>query len=43
LLRYIDLVGDYIGAAILFAVFAVILLVSARYWKKHVSSTEVTG
>lgn len=42
LLRYIDLVGDYIGAAILFAVFAVILLVSARYWKKHVASTEVT-
>ena len=42
LLRYIDLVGDYIGAAILFALFAVILLVSARYWKKHVASTEVT-
>ncbi len=40
LLRYIDLVGDYIGAAILFAVFAVILLVSARYWKKHVAGTE---
>lgn len=39
LLRYIDLVGDYIGAAVLFAVFAVILLVSARYWKKHVTGT----
>lgn len=43
LLRYIDLVGDYIGAAILFAVFAVILLVSARYWKKHVAGTETAS
>jgi len=34
LLRYIDLVGDYIGAAILFAVFAFILLGAARYWKR---------
>jgi uncharacterized membrane protein len=42
LLRYIDLVGDYIGAAILFAVFAVILLVSARYWKKHVTGAEAS-
>ena len=33
LLRYIDLIGDYIGAAILFAVFAAILLGAARYWK----------
>jgi len=33
LLRYMDLVGDYIGAAILFAVFAAILLAAARYWK----------
>jgi hypothetical protein len=41
LLRYIDLVGDYIGAAILFAVFAAILLVSARYWKRHIARTEV--
>jgi len=41
LLRYIDLVGDYIGAAILFAVFAAILLVSARYWKKRVADTEI--
>jgi uncharacterized membrane protein len=40
LLRYMDLVGDYIGAAILFAVFAAILLVSARYWKKHIARTE---
>ena len=43
LLRYIDLVGDYIGAAILFAVFAVILLVSARYWKKHLADTEAVS
>jgi len=33
LLRYIDLVGDYLGATLLFAVFAVILLSAARFWK----------
>jgi len=33
LLRYIDLVGDYLGAALLFAVFAAILLSAARFWK----------
>lgn len=35
LLRYIDLVGDYIGASILFAILAAILLLAARYWKNH--------
>lgn len=35
LLRYIDLVGDYIGASILFIVFAAILLGAARYWKSQ--------
>ena len=35
LLRYIDLVGDYIGASILFIIFAVILLSAAGFWKSH--------
>ncbi len=35
LLRYVDLIGDYIGAAILFAVFALMLFAAARYWKSH--------
>lgn len=35
LCRYIDLVGDYIGAAILFAVFAVILLTTAGFWRRY--------
>jgi len=35
LLRYFDLVGDYLGAAILFAVFAAILLGAARFWKSR--------
>lgn len=35
LLRYIDLVGDYIGATILFTVCAAILLSSARFWKRQ--------
>jgi len=40
LLRYIDLVGDYIGAALLFSVFAVILLSAAKYWKSRRSKQE---
>jgi uncharacterized membrane protein len=35
LCRYIDLVGDYIGAAVLFIVFAAILLATASFWKRH--------
>lgn len=33
LLRYIDLIGEYVGGAILFMVFAALLLAAARYWK----------
>lgn len=33
-LRYIDLIGDYIGGALLFLFFAAILLGSAKYWRK---------
>lgn len=35
LLRYIDLVGNYVGATILFVIFAVILIGVARFWKSH--------
>lgn len=35
LLRYIDLVGDYVGAAILFAGLAAVLLFAAKFWKSH--------
>ncbi len=35
LCRYIDLVGDYIGAAILFIIFSIILLTTAKFWKHH--------
>lgn len=35
LFRYIDLVGDYIRAAILFAVLAAMLLIAARFWRSH--------
>ena len=34
LLRYIDLVGGYIGGSILFAVMAAIMLMLARYWQR---------
>lgn len=35
LLRYIDLVGNYVGASILFAVLAAVLLLAAKYWKNY--------
>ena len=34
-MRYIDLIGDYVGGALLFAVFAVLLLGAAKYWKSY--------
>jgi uncharacterized membrane protein len=37
LLRYFDLVGDYIGASMLFALFAAILLSAAKYWKIYLA------
>jgi len=33
LLRYINLIGDYVGASMLFIIFAVILLSAAKYWQ----------
>ncbi len=33
LLRYFDLIGDFIGGAILFAVMAAIMLAAARFWR----------
>jgi len=33
LLRYVDLIGDFIGGAVLFAVMAVIMLAAARFWR----------
>lgn len=33
LLRYIDLIGDYVGTAALFIVMACVLLGAARYWR----------
>ncbi|WP_036229751.1 DUF2157 domain-containing protein [Marinobacterium jannaschii] len=32
-IRYIDLIGDYVGAAIMFMVLAALLLGAAKYWK----------
>lgn len=33
--RYISLIGDYIGSAILFMVLAGVLLAAAKYWRKQ--------
>ncbi|WP_444943920.1 DUF2157 domain-containing protein [Microbulbifer sp. ZKSA006] len=41
LLRYIDLIGDYIGAALLFILFAALLLAAAKYWKYHQTEGSV--
>ncbi|NNF48196.1 MAG: DUF2157 domain-containing protein [Desulfofustis sp.] len=35
LLRYFDLIGDYIGGAILFIVAAAVLFGAARYWRSQ--------
>ena len=35
LMRYIDLVGGYMGASILFIALAILLLLIAGYWKKY--------
>ena len=32
-IRYVDLIGDYVGGSLLFMLLAVLLLGSARYWK----------
>lgn len=34
-LRYIDLVGDYVGASLLFFVFSLLLLGAARFWRRR--------
>lgn len=34
-IRYMDLIGDYVGGAALFLVFAALLLGSARFWKSR--------
>ena len=39
MIRYFDLVGDYIGGAILFILMAGVLLGAARFWKQR--TTEV--
>ena len=40
LLRYIDLIGNYVGASILFAILAAVLLLVAKYWKNHQAKTR---
>lgn len=39
LFRYFDLIGDYLGAAVLFLVCAAILFGAARYWRHHIVVT----
>ncbi|MFI2810857.1 DUF2157 domain-containing protein [Microbulbifer sp. JSM ZJ756] len=41
-LRYIDLIGDYIGGAVMFALFALLLLGAARYWKHYQAALDET-
>lgn len=41
-LRYFDLVGDYVGGALLFLFFAALVLGAARYWKQFRSRKEST-
>ena len=41
LFRYFDLIGDYLGGALLFAFFAAVLLASAKYWKRKQTTDKV--
>ena len=41
LMRYLDLIGDYIGGAVLFLAFAAVLLGAARYWRNRQDTGEV--
>jgi len=42
--RYFDLVGNYIGGAILFIICALVLLAAARYWKsRNMSAVPADG
>ena len=38
LLRYFDLIGSYLGGALLFGFFAAVLLASASYWKHRTTA-----
>lgn len=40
--RYFDLIGDYIGGAILFIIAAAIMFTSAKYWRFHLQEREET-
>ena len=35
MLRYFGLIGDYVGGAVLFIVFAGVMLGAAQYWRRH--------
>ena len=41
-MRYIDLIGDYIGGSLLFMVCAVLLLSAAKYWKNYETNREAS-
>jgi hypothetical protein len=36
LLRYADLVGDYVGGSLLFLFFAGVLFGAAHFWRAHI-------
>jgi len=40
LLRYFDLIGDYIGGAVLFIIAAAVLFGAARYWRSRIMQKE---
>ena len=43
LIRYFDLIGDYIGGALLFGFFAIVLIVSAKFfWRQQSKNKEAS-
>jgi hypothetical protein len=44
MIRYVDLVGDYVGGAVMFLIAAAILYGAARYWRdRQLDGKDITG
>lgn len=40
LVRYVDLIGDYVGGAMLFLLASVIMIAAARYWRRQLGAAN---
>lgn len=40
LLRYLDLIGDYIGGSVMFAIAGLVLMAAARFWRRRTGGED---